>query len=238
MKADAIIFDKDGTLIDFDAFWVAVSVQAVEDVLKKLGREDISVNEIITAFGVNNGITDINAVLCKGTYEQLGKILYEVLTKYGCDISPDEAIKDLVDAYNESSNAGEIIPTCSNLKEVLVNLKKQNKKLAVITTYNEDITYKCLKKLGIETLFDKIYTDDGKNPSKPDPYCALDFCRLTGVKKERTLMVGDTLTDVAFAENAGIKIVGVAKTQQNREQLAPFADAVISDVSHLLEILE
>ena len=28
MKKEIIVFDKDGTLIDFDAFWVKVSISA------------------------------------------------------------------------------------------------------------------------------------------------------------------------------------------------------------------
>ena len=79
MNADAIIFDKDGTLIDFDTFWVTVSVKAIEDILKKLGREDICVSEILSAFGIHAGVIDIEGVLCKGTYEQMGQILYNIL---------------------------------------------------------------------------------------------------------------------------------------------------------------
>ena len=33
MRADAIIFDKDGTLLDFDAYWVSVSDAAITSVL-------------------------------------------------------------------------------------------------------------------------------------------------------------------------------------------------------------
>ena len=47
MKADAIIFDKDGTLLDFDAFWVSLSVKALEDVLGELGTEQDLLGEIL-----------------------------------------------------------------------------------------------------------------------------------------------------------------------------------------------
>ena len=238
MKADAIIFDKDGTLIDFDAFWVTVSVKALEDVLRQFGKDNVPVCEILQTLGVHDGVTDIEGILCKGTYEQMGQIVYDILHQYGCNASCDEVTGVLVEAYNNNSDVGEVKPTCPNLAECLTLLKKRNKKLAVVTTDNEEITRKCLKKLGIEELFDKIYTDDGKTPVKPDPYCVTDFCRITGVKQEHIVMVGDTMTDVRFAKNAGIAVIGVAKTDKNKAVLTPFADAVISNLSDLLEILE
>ena len=50
-------------------------------------------------------------------------------------------------------------------------------------------------------------------------------------------MIGDTMTDVEFAKNAGIAFVGVGKVQKNRNVIAPYADAVIPDISYLFEIL-
>ena len=239
MKAEAIIFDKDGTLIDFDAFWVAVSVKALDSVLGKLDMKKVPVDEILEAFGVHNGITSINGVLCKGTYEQMGRIVYDILRKYGCECSCDEVTKLVVDAYNESADAGEVKPTSPNLADVLRELKRQNKRLAVVTTDNEFITRKCLVALGIEELFDKIYTDDGVTPTKPDPYCVFDFCRLFDVDKDSAVMVGDTLTDVKFAKNAGISMVALARSEENRAILAEHTtDTVIGDMSELLNILD
>ena len=34
----AIIFDKDGTLIDFDSFWITVSVDAIKHILKNVNN--------------------------------------------------------------------------------------------------------------------------------------------------------------------------------------------------------
>ena len=40
MRADVIIFDKDGTLMDFDAYWVTVSAKSVARVLRDIGVGD------------------------------------------------------------------------------------------------------------------------------------------------------------------------------------------------------
>lgn len=238
MCIDAIIFDKDGTLLDFEAFWIPVSVKAIKDALKELGAVETFVEPILEAFGVYNGIADINGVLCKGTYQQMGQIVYDILTQAGYQIPPEVAIKAVIEAYNNNDTAGEIKPTTPELVRILTQLKRQNKKLAVVTTDNRQITCKCLEELGIYHLFDKVYTDDGQIPTKPDPYCVSDFCRLTGIPKEHILMVGDTVTDIRFAKNAGISVVGVAKTEQNKQILAEGADAVIPDLSHIFELLE
>ena len=113
----------------------------------------------------------------------------------------------------------------------------QLKILALVTTDNPIITEKCLKDLGIYSLFDKIYTDDGSTPTKPDPYCAHALCSLFGLEKQKVVMVGDTLTDMRFAKNAGIAAVGLARTEKNREVLLPAADAVIGDITQLQDTI-
>jgi len=43
----AIIFDKDGTLIDFDSFWIAVSENAINHILAELNMQNIPLSEML-----------------------------------------------------------------------------------------------------------------------------------------------------------------------------------------------
>lgn len=233
----AIIFDKDGTLIDFDSLWVEVSVNAINKILGELKREDIPLEEVLASIGIENGITDMDGLLCKGTYEQMALAINEVFKKYGCNMSDKEIVRIVIDAYNLNVDSGEVKPTCANLKEVLEKLTDRGIKLAIVTTDNAEITHICLEKLGIEDLFYKVYSDDGKTPAKPDPYCAFSFSELIGAEKDEIIMVGDTMTDVRFARNAGISVFAVGSTEERRERLRPYADFVASDISHIFEYI-
>lgn len=237
MKVDAIIFDKDGTLIDFDAFWVPVSVAAIKDVLQQTKQDEDLLGEILEAFGVRDGQTDIDSVLCKGTYAQMARLVHGVLQRQACELSPEELEKRIREAYDRNTHAGQVQATCTNLRQVLMTLKAQGRKLAVITTDNRQVTLFCLEKLGVADLFDKIYTDDGLIPTKPDPASAVDFCKTFGLNREDVLMVGDTMTDVAFARNANLKMIAVAKTGKNRQLLCRETETVVHDVSELLKVL-
>ncbi len=234
----AIVFDKDGTLIDFDSFWITVSVKAIEYILKKLNREDIPTEELLAEIGVKNGVADIDGVLCKGTYEQIALAMNDVLKKYGCNIPKEKIVRMVLDAYNLNIASGNVKPTCANIRDVLIDLTNKGIKLAVVTTDNPEITHLCLEKLGIEDLFCKIYTDDGKTPVKPDPYCILDFSKLNDIEKDEIIMVGDTMTDVIFARNAGVSVIGVGETAEKRECLNMYADFVVPDISHIFKYFE
>lgn len=236
--AQAIIFDKDGTLIDFDAFWVSLSRVALGAILKQLHQNESIMEEVLVAFGVQDGVTDINGVLCKGTYKQMSQIVQEILLRHGCAVSDDTIERMVLDAYSQNAHVGTVKPTCPNLRQVLETLKHRGIKIALVTTDNTEISVLCLEKLGVLDLFDKLYTDDGVLPVKPQPDNALDFCARTALPKEQVLMVGDTMTDVRFARNAGIRIVGVARREEARAILAGQADAVVSELSELLDILE
>lgn len=232
------MFDKDGTLIDFDAFWISLSVTALTHMLEQLNQDCALVEELLENFGVHNGTADTNGVLCKGTYRQMAEIAHSVLMRQGCELSVAEVEKILLDAYNKNFHAGDVKPTCPNLREVLTALKRQGRKLAVVTTDNREITLFCLERLGIADLFDKIYTDDGVMPTKPNPASASDFCRSAGLNREHVVMVGDTMTDAVFARNAGIRMVGLAKTEAHKQLFGAEAAVIIRDMSELLEILE
>lgn len=237
MRADAVLFDKDGTLIDFDAFWVSVTQKALEAVLAQLHMDAALTASLMEAIGIHNGVTDIDSVLCKGTYAQIGEVIHERLSRQGCDASRETVATLVENAYNAHVDAGLVRPTCLDLKAVLRCLKERGKKLAVVTTDNPTVTALCLKKLGVGDLFDRIYTDDGEMPAKPDPFCADHFCDLYGIEKVHTVMVGDTMNDVRFAKNAGIQVVGVAAGEENRRLLTGHADLLVSSLSELPDVL-
>lgn len=238
MKFDGIIFDKDGTLLDFDAFWVSISIAAIKELLKDLGREDIPVVEVLEALGIRDGATEFDSILCKGTYAQMGEVVHGVLLRHGCVISLEETTRRVLETYTGNVDQGAIRPTCPGLAEALKALWERGVRMAVVTTDHDGMTRRCLEGLGIDAYFERVYAEDGKTPMKPDPFCAEDFCRRLGIEKDRLLMVGDTMTDVKFARNAGIRVVGVAKERRHREFLAPQADWTVAEIADLPEFLE
>ena len=129
MKTKAIIFDKDGTLLDFEAFWIPVTEKAVDQILLGAKATHVPKEAVYKAYGIAGGVTDITGSLCCGTYDDMTADLQKVLVEYGVDI-PYETVKKLtVDAYHNNTSAGEFLPTASNLKSVLESLKEKGAKL-------------------------------------------------------------------------------------------------------------
>lgn len=238
MNTKAVIFDKDGTLLDFDSYWVNISEYALKDILKKFNAEHIPLSEIMSELGVVDNITEITGYLCCGTYTQMSESIHKVLKKYNCSADFHDVVSATIDAYHSNSDKGTVLPACSNIDEVLAHLKKLGLKLAVVTTDDYYGTKKHLDKLQITNFFDAIYTDDGKFPAKPDPYCINDFCKKEGLSKSQIVMVGDTLTDVNFAKNGGIDIIGVSKSSINTEILKKEIDVVVSDISCVAAVIQ
>ncbi len=238
MKKEIIVFDKDGTLLDFDAFWVSQTIAAIKEVLKAVEKEEADLEAILKAFGVENGVTDIDGVLCHGTYEEIGLVLYEILKENGETRSADEIVSLFNDACKNNVDKGVVLPTCENIKEVLTRLKEEGRTLLIVTTDNYETTYRCLDALGIKDYFEKIYADDGITPTKPDPTCIVEYLKAVGSSAEKAVMIGDTMNDIGFARNAGMHVIGVAKTEKTRARLAPYADFVIPDISTVCDVIK
>ncbi len=237
MSIKLVIFDKDGTLMDFDSFWVTVSRCAVTKMLKMLGAPENLLEPLLESMGVVNGVTDIRGVLCWGTYRLMGEKMHETLCKSGYAFALEEVVRLTRDTHHECADLGIVQGACVEIKNVLDMLKAQGRDLCVVTTDGPAVTKKCLDALEIADCFLEIFTADAGYPSKPDPFAIGEICRKYGLSKEEIVMVGDTLTDADFARNGGIRMIGVAKTQTNRDILAKHCDCVVPDISHVSRVL-
>ena len=237
MKTKGVLFDKDGTLIDFDSFWTEIAVHAVDYLLTNLHINPSLRGGALYAIGVRESGTDVDGVLCKGTYGDIAEVLQAYFLKKGVEIPLQSVYEATVDGFHKNADKGKIAPTCENIRGVLSDLKEKGLKLGVMTSDDAHITETCLKGLQIEDLFDVIYTDDGTHPNKPDPFCIRAFCETFGLSKDEVVMVGDSLTDITFAHNGDIKAVAVAKTKENVDFLTGKAAIVVPDISYLKDVL-
>ena len=148
MDVQAIIFDKDGTLMKFDRFWVEVSRHAINDILRQLGREDIPMPKLLGALGVDGEISDIDGLLCKGTYEQIGLAIGGVLREYGTDIPETDIVKMTLLAYDKNADAGKVEPVCDNIRAVLEKLKNEKYDIIFLDPpYNSQLIKKTVEKV-------------------------------------------------------------------------------------------
>ena len=232
-----VIFDKDGTLMDFDAFWVTVSRAAVPDILQSLALDQAHTEPLLAAMGVHDGTTDVRGVLSWGTYSQMGGVMHDALVAAGAECDREEVIRLTEEMYHRHAEEGIVRPACEDIKGTLREHIRCGRSLAVVTTDGPRMTRKCLLDMDIGHYFSAVCTDDGVLPPKPDPLCIEVICEQFGFTKEEIVMVGDTMTDIRFARNGGIRVIGVAKTEENRAYLAAEADAVVEDISRVADVL-
>lgn len=233
-----IVFDKDGTLLDFDSFWVTVSRLAVGDLLTELRADSALAEPLLTALGIQGGVTAVDGVLCYGTYAQMGEVLWQTLTDHGVSCDRDEVVELTEKTYHAHAMDGEVKPTCENLKKVLGHFLGEGRTLALVTTDGPRMTRYCLEKLDIGPYFSAICTDDGMFPPKPDPLCIEVLCEQFGLAKDELVMVGDTMTDVTFAKNGGIRVIALAKTEEGRNHFAGKADAIVAGIEEVTTVIE
>lgn len=230
-----IIFDKDGTLLDFEAFWLPVTDGVLKDLAHKFCVPAAAEETAKQKIGIHGGKVGKNSVLCAGTYAQMSEIVRTVFSQFGTETAEKEMYRELCSAFEANMFRGEVVPTTPNLRELLQSLKTQGVKLFVATTDNLSITSVCLKKLGIEDLFDGVFTDGAGYPPKPDPYIIERITKEYFVPRDNLMMVGDTCTDLQFARNGRIKAAYVSQENEGAV-LSPSPDFLMRDLNELRSV--
>ncbi|MDO8953690.1 MAG: HAD-IA family hydrolase [Gammaproteobacteria bacterium] len=111
------------------------------------------------------------------------------------------------------------------IKEVLADLKASNIKLAIATSKARVELDKAIDFLGLTGIFDLICCGE-EYKNKPDPAMLNHIMKKLGVTSEESLMLGDTITDIEFANNANMRIICLtfgAHTKETLQIKKPYA---------------
>jgi phosphoglycolate phosphatase len=230
--ADLVVFDKDGTLIDF-SMWGELATVWIE----RLSAGDSGLaRDFYRSIGYDAEArrTDPRGPLAIATTGQIQAIMAATLYRHG--VSWTEALDRIDSAYQTEDDyplAGLVRPT-GDLVDLLARLHGAGVRAAVVTTDHRPITEETLEILGIAHQVDQVICGDDGLPVKPAPDMLLAACRRLGIEPARTAVVGDTLGDLLMAERAGAGLrVGVLSGAGDRDLLAGHADAILDSVDDI-----
>lgn len=88
---------------------------------------------------------------------------------------------------------------------LLKKLKKSDKKIALVTSSYKNVVTSAIKYHKIANCFDILLTKEDVQNVKPDPEVINKAIGFLTIKKEETIMVGDTESDVLAGKAAGVK---------------------------------
>ena len=206
---EGFIFDVDGTLTSTNQ----LIFDSFNFIAKKYLNRKFTDEEIVAMFGPTE----------------------DVILKKWCEDKFDEARTEYYKYYNDNHWKAKLYP---GINDILDYLKNKKFPLGIFTGKGREATMITLKKLGVDHYFDLIVTGDDVANHKPSADGILKFVNHFKLKKERVLMIGDSVSDVKASKEAGIKVASALWDSYAHEKVKTLqSDYYFYSVEELKEFL-
>ncbi len=222
----AILFDKDGTLIDFEKSWARINREAAA-----IGASGDPVLEkrILAACGVDpvTKLTVADSLFASGTaHEIAARMVAE-----GSPMTHEALTRALDDRFAAGADAA--VPL-ADLPRLFSELKDMGLQLGIASSDSERAIARTAETLGIGGFTDFVAGWDSGHGPKPGPGMVRAFCAAVGCAPADIAVVGDSRHDMEMGRAAGAgTVVGVLSGAGTRDTLSPLADAIIDNVAIL-----
>lgn len=228
---DLLIFDKDGTLIEFHLMWGPW----VEELAIRLETTTgLPVGEgLYPLLGVDRatGRVQAHGLLAATPMRRLREVVEGYLSDAGA--GPAAAAEAVASAWHPPDPVALAQPV-TDLKELLPALRRRVPTFAVATSDDRDPTERTLAALGIAGEMAALACADDEMRPKPAPDPVLHLCEVLGSVPARAAVVGDSPADMRMARAAGAgRVIGVLTGVGDRAILEPLADVVLGSIAEL-----
>lgn len=239
LSADAILFDKDGTLLDFTAMWGFWTDRALGKFRALLAEHGLEINaeDIPWIWGTRHdqaGSTtdyDKRGPLAMGTMDEM----YAVLTwqGYRAGLSWAEAkllVRSCIEHADEEMEIARPARLLPGVREFLDRCREKGIPMGVVTADETDNALRHLQWLGITDYFEIVLGTDAVERGKPFPDLCLLACERLGAAPERVIVIGDTDGDMEMARAVGaaFKIgIGEAGTLKLADLIVPSFESLL-----------
>jgi phosphoglycolate phosphatase len=223
----ALVFDKDGTLFDFQASWGAWA----GDVLEGLAGDDRDLADRLARamrFDRSRARFHPDSTVIAGTGDEIAELLASYLPDWPGGV---DALADWLADHAARAPMVEAVP----LRPLLSDLSSAGFRLGVATNDYEAVARTHLA--GIIELLDFVAGADSGHGAKPEPGMLLAFASRFGLEPRQVLMVGDSRHDLVAGRAARMPTLAVLTGVAGTDELAPFADLVCPDIGHLPRLL-
>lgn len=223
-----LIFDKDGTLFDFNATWGEWTRGMLEG--ETADKPDLFA-PLAEAMGYDTTTNQFrpDSLVIAATAVETAACIRSVLPHLDLD-----ALLVRMNAAASRVTQVEAVP----LKPYFTDLKALGLQLGIATNDAEAPARTHLGRAGVSELFDFIAGYDSGFGGKPAPGQLMGFCDQTGLSPANCAMIGDSTHDLHAGQAAGMRTIGVLTGPAPRTELAPFADVVLADIGEIPDWLK
>lgn len=235
--ADLVIFDKDGTLIDFAFYWGERTRNCVEHLLEHVSGNDQVRATLFRTLGYDpvTGATAGDGPLATATMTKLYNIATVVLYQHGFGWDEAESLmqRHFASCMGAAPTVELVKPLC-DVSGLFSRLRQAGVKIAIVTSDDHDTAVRTMDLLGVSQYVSEVVGGDDDLPMKPAPDAFLHVCRRLGVSPQRAMMVGDTVADLVMAERAGAGArLAVLSGVGSRDELAPHTDIITATIADI-----
>jgi phosphoglycolate phosphatase len=221
-----VLFDKDGTLIDFDGTWGPTT----HAVIRKLANGEAAMMQAqadVLHFSLVERRFLPTSPLIAGSSASYGELWGRALGR-----SDFAALRREIDSITAIESLKALTPI-GRPSEALDALRAMGLRLGVATNDSQASARQQVAALGLSEQIEFVAGYDSGHGGKPDPGMVLAFARHLGVEAAAIAMVGDSRHDLHAARAAGALAIAVLSGPAGREELAADADHVIDDIGAL-----
>lgn len=227
MAIRGILFDKDGTLLDFEASWSRVYKELALE-LASGDPERANAMMIVGGLDPASGRIRAGAVLAAGNTIDIARAWFPAHS--GDEFDRLVARMDAVFHAN-GIRYSVALPGLAETLETLAGMKMA---MGVATSDGTAAARAALDALGIGSYLPHVFGYDSVPRPKPAADMVHAFAAATGLAPSAIAVIGDNRHDLEMARSAGAgAAIGVLSGTGTEDDLASLADVILSDIRDL-----